>query len=361
MDPKNTSVSTAQSASDAASSEAQPSMPPVDQSQNPLAKPPTVQIGSSERQEQESLPPVQTGEPAVNGEDSAVLQQSHPDMSTASQQQVPAVPPKAKKNKSMIWAIILLVFSFFCGLFLAGWYFQTQFQKMSEPEEAVVPVVKQKEFVIGTDATFTPMEFVASGGAVMGYDIDLGTMIGQETDTKVTFKNITWDELFPALEKKEVDMIISSVTITDERKKQYDFSDNYLNAGQVIIVKRGDTTISKSGDLQGKKIAVQEGTTNEQQALALTSSDLVIRYPDFEQATQSLVEGKVDAMLSDLPGAKGIVTKNPSLQIASDPLTNEYYGVVFRKGDPNVKRINDAISVLKTKGVLTDLKQKWLE
>ena len=113
--------------------------------------------------------------------------------------------------------------------------------------------------------------------------------------------------------------------------------------------------------LKGKKIAVQQGTTNEQSALKFTSPNLVIRYPDFVQATKALVDGQVDAIFSDLSGAKGIVTKNPTLKIASDPFTNEYYGIVFKKGNPEVKQINKALDSIRIKGILTDLKQKWLD
>lgn len=273
-------------------------------------------------------------------------------------------PPQPQKGKPMMWVIILLLFSFICGLSLAAWYFQTQLQKVSpinQTTQAKPAPAMKKDIVIGTDATFPPMEYTASGGAMMGYDIDLGKRIGKDMGVTVTFKNIPWDDLFKALAARQVDMIISSVTITEERKQQYDFSDNYLNAGQVIIMGRNAKPIASIKDLQGKKIAVQQGTTNETEALKLTSADLIIRYPDFQQATKALVDGKADAILSDLPGAKGIVTENPTLKIMSDPFTNDYYGIVFRKGDPNVAKINEALSSLRTQGVLTDLKQKWLD
>src|SRR6185369_143432 len=275
----------------------------------------------------------------------------------------PATPPVHKKGKGMIWVIAFLVVAFICGLFIAAWYFQTQLQKVTPEKQAMQSTTETpKKFVVGTDGTFQPMEYSASGEATLvGYDIDLGNRIGSELGSTVEFKNIPWDNIFKALDDKQVDMIMSSVTITDERKLKYDFSDNYLNAGQVIIVRKDNTTIMSAETLQGKKIAVQEGTTNEAEALKHTAPTLVIRYPDFVQATQALVDGKADAILSDLPGAKGIILANPTLRIASDPLTNEYYGIVFRKGDPNVKKINEVLSSLRTKGILTDLKQKWLD
>jgi ABC-type amino acid transport substrate-binding protein len=273
-------------------------------------------------------------------------------------------PVKPHKSSPMLWVIILLVFSFFCGLFIAAWYFQTQLQKVT-PEQTTQnpsPSATPKKLVIGTDATFPPMEYTASGEATLiGYDIDLGNKIASEMGTTVEFKNIPWDDLFTALDNKGVDMIMSSVTITEDRKQKYDFSENYLNAGQVIITRKEDTTITSAETLKGKRIAIQEGTTNEQEALKHTTANLVIRYPDYQQATQALVDGKADALLSDLPAAKGIITANPTLKISSDPFTNEYYGIVFRKGDPQVKIVNEVLSSLRTKGILTDLKQKWLD
>ncbi len=280
----------------------------------------------------------------------------------SSPSQVPP-PVAAPHKKSMLWVIVFLVITFLCGLLVAGWYFQSQLRKLvPEKQTTQVPVVVSKDIIIGTDATFQPMEYVASPEAtLMGYDIDLGNRIASEMGVKAEFKNITWDDLFKALENKQIDMIISAVTINDDRKKLYDFSDNYLNAGQVIITRKTDNTITSADTLTGKRIAVQQGTTNEAEALKHTSTNLIMRYPDFVQATQALVSGKVDAILSDLPGAKGIVIANPTLKIASDPLTSEYYGIVFRKGDTNVKKINDVLSAIRTKGILTDLKQKWLD
>lgn len=274
----------------------------------------------------------------------------------------PEQPPQHHKGVPPLLVILLLVLAFFGGLLLATWYFQNQLQKvtpvaMTAPQPTSVP----KTIVIGTDATFQPMEYLNKQNEMIGYDIDLGNRIADELGTKIEYKNIPWDNLFTALDNKQVDVILSAVTITDDRKVKYDFSDPYLNAGQVIITTKDNTTIASASGLQGKRIAVQEGTTNEKEALKYTAPNLVIKFPDFLQATQALVNGQADAILSDLPGAKGTVTANPTLKIASDPFTNEYYGVVFRKGDPEVKEINKALTILQTKGVLTDLKQKWLD
>ncbi|HVF69583.1 MAG TPA: basic amino acid ABC transporter substrate-binding protein, partial [Xanthomonadales bacterium] len=252
--------------------------------------------------------------------------------------------------------------AFICGLLIAAWYFQTQLQKNNSTTLSPGPSAAAHidKIIVGTDPTLQPMEYIAEGKFV-GYDIDLANSLGKELGAKVEFKNIVFDNLFTALEQKKIDMIISAVTITEERKQKYKFSDPYLNAGQVIIGKIDDDSVKSTADLKGKKIAVQKGTTNEESALKYTASNLVIRYPDFEQATQALVDGKVDAIFTDLPSAKGITVTNPTLKIASDPFTDEYYGIVFRKDESMVKQVNDALTSLRIKGTLTDLKQKWLD
>ncbi len=198
-------------------------------------------------------------------------------------------------------------------------------------------------------------------GELVGYDIDLAHFLAEELETQVEFKQIVFDDLFTALEKQEIDMIISAVTITEERKQKYDFSTEYLNAGQVIITQKSNTTVSSTADLKGKKIAVQTGTTNEEEALKYTEDRFVIRYPAVEQAIKALVDGKVDAIFTDLPNAKETTVSYPTLKIASDPFTDEYYGIVLQKGDQSLSQVNEALASLRIKGILIDLKKKWLD
>lgn len=266
-------------------------------------------------------------------------------------------------NLGLIHLSIILIILFIGGLIFAAWFFQKQIQKTntlnSEPKQTAA-VTLPKKLTVGTDPTLQPMEY-SENDKLLGYDIDLANLIGKELGVDIEFKNVVFDNIFTALEQKQIDMIISAVTITSERQQKYDFSDQYLNAGQVILTQKSDSSIKSTADLQGKRIATQKGTTNEASALKYTSDNLVIRFPDFEQATKALVEGKADALFTDLPSAKGITLTNPTLKIASDPFTDEYYGIVFRKGDPIGKPINQALDSIRVKGYLSDLKQKWLD
>jgi glutamine transport system substrate-binding protein len=275
----------------------------------------------------------------------------------------PSSAPQSRSGGSRFPWIFLLVVLFIGFLALATWYFRSQLQKTIAPASMSTQSatrVSQKTIIVGTDPTFQPMEFMQKGEMV-GYDIDLANLLGKQQGVQVTFKNITFDNLFSALQQRQIDMIISAVTITPERLQKYAFSEQYLNAGQVIITQKVNTVIKSPKDLKGKKIGVQQGTTDETEALKYTNNNLVIRFPDFVQATKALVSGNIDAIITDLPSAQGIVGTNPTLKIASDPFTNDYYGIVFRKGDPQIDAVNKSLDSLRVRGYLTELKHKWLD
>lgn len=278
----------------------------------------------------------------------------------------------SSSHRSRTPLLLSLFLIIFAGLFLAIWYGMTQQQQQtnmhaSNPTPAL-NVTNQTKLIIGTDPTLPPMEYIENGSLV-GYDIDFANAIATELGTPVEFKNIGFDDLFSVLEKKQIDMIISAVTITDERKLKYGFSNPYLNAGQVIITKVTTTDITIPANLAGKRVGVQQGTTNEEEALKYTGEKMVVRFKDFEEAAKALEAGSIDAIITDLPNARGIVGKNinaatkiKNFKIAGDPFTIENYGIVFEKGNTSLKtKVDNALSSLQQKGILEDLKQKWFE
>ena len=275
--------------------------------------------------------------------------------------QTPATTPPPIKKLSIPVVIVLLILSFLGGLFLASWYYQNQLVELNKAKKEVAPVTAKNELIIGTDPTAPPMESLSASGTLIGYDIDLGNRIADGLDMKAKFVSTPWDTIFEDLENGKIDVIISSVTINEERKQKYGFSEPYINAGQVIV-SRKDNQITSVEQLRGKRISVQKGTTNENEALKYTAKELVISYDEFVVAANAVSVASAEAMISDLTMAKGFIEKYDNLKITTDPFTNEYYGVVIRKDNVELqKKVNDVLSVLRVNGVLTDLKQKWLE
>jgi polar amino acid transport system substrate-binding protein len=205
------------------------------------------------------------------------------------------------------------------------------------------------------------MEYIDKQGSLAGFDVDLGYRIAYEIGAKAEIEDIPWAKLFTSLSDKKIDMIMSSVTITDQRKQLYDFSDPYISNGQIII-SRKNSPITSLEQLQGKKISVESGTTNQLQALKYTSAKLVIGYSDLIQAAKALSEGKVDAMICDETLAKGLTGEYSNLEVTSEPFTNEYYGIVYRKDEQGLEdKVNKALTILQVNGYLSDLKQEWIE
>ncbi len=263
-------------------------------------------------------------------------------------------------NRFPFLAILIVAVTFLVSLIAINQFAKNPNIRKTEAEQPQ-PVKKILKFYAGTDATFPPMEYEDENKQIIGYDIELGQELASEMNAEIEYVNIPWDELFTSLEERKIDMVIAAVTITDERKQKYIFSDPYLNAGQVVITKKTDTEIKSPQDLSGKKVGVQKGTTNEEEAAKYTSDNLVIRYDDFIDAGKDLIAGKVDAIFSDLQGAKGIITTNPELKIASDPFTEEYYGIVFRPDQTELRdQINTALTSLRQKGILNNLKERYL-
>src|SRR5690242_1657296 len=118
-----------------------------------------------------------------------------------------------------------------------------------------------KTIKVATDATWPPMEMVDASKKIVGYDIDFMNAVAKEAGVTVEFKNTAWDGIFAGLDSGQYDAIISSVTITNERKAKYDFTDAYTSIGQILVVPKTDKTTKTIADLRGKKVGSQIGTT----------------------------------------------------------------------------------------------------
>jgi polar amino acid transport system substrate-binding protein len=229
-------------------------------------------------------------------------------------------------------------------------------------EDPILKKIKtQGKIVVGTDATYPPMESIDEKGNFVGLDIDIAKEIASDLKVQIEFKNIPWETLisFEPLQKGEVDMLISAITITPERAEKVAFSDPYLNAGQVIV-----TTVEKLGEIKGvgdlanKKVGVQINTTSENEAKKYTNS--VIAFDDYVKAKEALLKGEIDAIVIDYPAGLGLVSKEPNLKIVGEPFTQEFYGIAVRKDATEfLKEINKTIRRLKMEGKLETLIQSW--
>lgn len=248
---------------------------------------------------------------------------------------------------------------------IVGGYFLVSKGKISIPSTSSSPEiaeVKNKgKIVVGTDATYPPLEYKNEKGEIVGFDLDLAKEIAGGMKVDLEVKNISFDKIFSALEKGEIDLIISSVTITSERQKTMDFSTPYLNAGQVVVVNKDNQEIMDIHDIKESLVGVQSSTTSEEEALKYTDKGNVKKYPDYVLAKTDLLAGKIDAIIIDYPA--GISLSQDSggeLKVIGKPFTSEFYGVVVAKGKSGlVGVVDDIIAKLKKSGRLSEIENTW--
>ncbi|NPV51952.1 MAG: basic amino acid ABC transporter substrate-binding protein [Firmicutes bacterium] len=213
------------------------------------------------------------------------------------------------------------------------------------------PVLK-----VGTDPTYEPFENKDDKGNFYGFDIDLMKMIGEELDMEIQFQAVSWDGIIPGLQNGNYDCLISAMTITKERQAMINFSDPYFRAGQLILVRKSNTTIKSEKDLAGKAVAVQNGTTADLEVSKIKATR-VKRFGTNPEAILELKNGGADAAVMDDFVARRAAQRNPDLKLVSDePFTAEYYGIGVRKGnDKLLEMINKALATLKKNGKLDAL------
>ncbi|MBN1247808.1 MAG: basic amino acid ABC transporter substrate-binding protein [Anaerolineae bacterium] len=217
--------------------------------------------------------------------------------------------------------------------------------------------------VVATDATWPPMEYVDENKEIVGYDIDLMRAVAEHGGFEVEFRNVAWDGIFAGLAAGEYDAVISSVTILPEREELYDFSDPYINAGQIVVV-RAESDITGPDDLAGHDVGAQISTTG---AFAIQEMEGVelSEYDEVGLAFEDLVAGRIDAVVCDTPVAADFALQREeyrdALKIVGEPFTDEHYGILVQKGNSDLlEMINSGLDQVQAEGIDEQLEEEWL-
>ncbi len=219
-----------------------------------------------------------------------------------------------------------------------------------------------EKVVIATDATWPPFESInEQTKEIEGFDIDLMTAIAEEAGLEIEFMNVAWDPLLAGMAQCQYDAAISAMTITEERAKQFLFSDPYFEAGQIVTVRIDNTNITDKNALSGKVAGAQIGTTGSFEVEKIVGAELKT-YDDIGLAFQDLMNGQIDAVVADNPLALEYVNKNPDkLKTVGGVFTEESYGIAICKDREDLlEKINAGLQAVKEKGLIEELAKKWL-
>lgn len=213
---------------------------------------------------------------------------------------------------------------------------------------------------VGTDATYPPFESInPSTGQPAGFDIDLMKEICKLNGWKPQFIATAFDGIIPGLTSGKYDVVISAMTITPQRAAVINFSDPYYLAGQSIAVPLDDTTTSGVGDLIGKKVGVQLGTTGEMMAKKMEGLH-VYSFDNIGAAFIDMANGNLDVVLNDFPTTKSYIKKLGTAKIVGEILSTEHYGIAVCKGKRQLLAdINKALKEIKRSGRFREIHVKW--
>ena len=217
-----------------------------------------------------------------------------------------------------------------------------------------------------SDIPYEPMEFgdgsEKTPSGYTGFDIDVVQQIATDAGRKLEVSVTPFDGIFGALNAKKCDAVVSSVTITDDRKKQMDFTAPYFDSNQSLMVRKEDASTYKVlADLAGKNIGVQTGTTGEDYTKNhLPAGATVTSLADAPALFASLASKKIDAVLQDFPINAYRATKNDSVVVNEEIKTDEQYGMAVRKGDTaTLKLLDDGIAKAKSNGSYDTIFEKY--
>jgi len=222
-----------------------------------------------------------------------------------------------------------------------------------------------KTIIFATDATWPPMEFVDANKEITGYAIDYMKAAGKEAGFTPEFKAVAWDGIFAGLASDKYNAIVSSVTITEERKNTMDFSTPYFKVRQALVVPI-KSEVKSINDMKGKTLGAQISTTGHF-AIKKTEGVKDKSYDEVGLAIEDLYNGRIDGVVCDDPVAAQYALQNDkykgALKIACiiEAGEDEHYGIAVKKGDKeDLDLINKGIEAVQKKGIDKQLLAKWI-
>lgn len=222
-----------------------------------------------------------------------------------------------------------------------------------------------KKLVVGMELAYPPFEMTDTANRPTGLSVDFAKALGQKLGRETVIENMAWAGLIPALETGKIDLIISSMTITEERQKTIDFSDPYAQSNLALLIAK-DSPVKSYADLDqpGRKLAVKKGSTGHSYALAhLKQAELMV-FDKESACVLEVVQGKVDAFTYDQLTIFRNWQENKdktTTNLAPYQTAPEYWGVGIKKGNDALKaEVNGFIKEFRAGGGFDKLAEQYL-
>ncbi len=268
-----------------------------------------------------------------------------------------------KKKYSYLTLVVLLAFTLIlsaCG---------TKDEKASEKDESSADLLQQIKdrgtIKVGLMGTYQPYNFLNDKKEMDGFDADIAKELAKRLGVDVEFVSQEFSGMVAGLQTKKFDAVISQMTITDERKKQMDFTEPYITNNVKVIVQEKNNAVKSVKDFKGKNIGVGLGTNDEtylRTELLPEVGDFTIKtYDDVITSLKDLDSGRIDATINNMYALKPVVEKNGfKIKAVGEPVKSDEAGIAIRKGNESLlKELNKHLADMKEDGTYKKLFVKW--
>jgi polar amino acid transport system substrate-binding protein len=228
----------------------------------------------------------------------------------------------------------------------------------------------QETIRIGTEGAYPPFNNLNASGELEGFDIDIAKALCEEMQVTCEFVTSDWDGIIPGLQAGKFDAIIASMSITDERKQQVDFTSKYYNTPPAVAVpKDSDVDGVTAEDLAGKTIGVQGSTTHSNYAEATYTDSEIRMYPTADEYKLDIANGRIDAVVDDiivlqgwLDTPDGACCKIAGTITPVPEIHGEGAGIAIRKGEDELReKFNAAIEAIRANGTYKEINDKYFD
>lgn len=227
-------------------------------------------------------------------------------------------------------------------------------------------ILEKGELVVGTTGEQPPLNAVAKNGDIIGMDADIARIIAKTLEVRLTFKTMPFNDLLPAVANGNVDMVISSVTITPQRNRKLAFVGPYYMSGKGLITKTQTLPrLQKSEALNDSRltVAVLQGSTSQKYAEQAAAQAKIVKTKSYDAAIGMLLVDKVDVIVADFPycAFTAYRYKDKGLVAGESPISYEPLGIVIAEDALMINWLENFIDMLKGTGLLKQIHARWFQ
>ncbi|MFW2367522.1 MAG: transporter substrate-binding domain-containing protein [Desulforhopalus sp.] len=233
--------------------------------------------------------------------------------------------------------------------------------------DTLAEIQKRGVLRVGLEPGYMPFELTNQKGEIIGFDVDVAKRMAKAMNVKLELVSTAWDGIIPALLTDKFDILMSGMTLTQERNLTVNFAQPYILIGQSVLLKKElADDVESYKDLNDPKytVASKLGTTGEQATKRMISQAKYISYETEQEGVMELVNGKIDAFIYDLPfNAIAVSQKGAGKIVHLDtPFTKEPLAWAIKKDDPNfLNWLNNFMNQIKYDGVYEKIYKKWFQ